>query len=363
MTQTVSDIREDLRHATRDVMTAHAGRAARRRFVDDHAAYDTTLWRVLATQLGAQGVIIEEEYGGAGATLAELAVVLEEAGAALLCAPLLASAVLATTAIQRAADRAAAADLLPSLADGTRIATLAYTGQPGNALTAAHTADGWRVAGTAVHVLDGAVADTVLVIADTRAGSALFAVDAAQTRRHDQPLLDPTRRLALVAFRGASSRLIGEPGAGEQILSDTLDVARLMLAAEQVGAAQQCLNMTVEYACTRKQFGRAIGSFQAVKHRLADMYVAVQSARAVTEETIAAYLADPQSASTALRTAAALVSDAFLTVTTSALQVHGGIGYTWEHDAHLYLKRALSSARLLGTPTEHRDAVATGLGL
>jgi alkylation response protein AidB-like acyl-CoA dehydrogenase len=353
----------DLRAATRELFAARAGREALRSYVDDGTPHDPALWQQMATGLGLHGICVEEQYGGAGGTLLDLAVVLEEAGAVLLCGPFFASVVLAATAIANSGDDAVKNDLLPTIASGETVATLAF-GQPrsGEPLRAAHGEGCWRLHGHTSHVIDGAAADVLLVVAPSPLGHGLFLLDprSGDVSRTDLPVLDPTRRLASFSFDGAEARLVGRDGDGAAILESTLAIARVALSAEQVGGAQRCLDMTVEYVKARHQFGRPIASFQTVKHRCADMFVDLQLGRAATLD--AARLAESGSTTSRYATSA-LVSDGFFRAAKSSIQLHGGIGYTWEHDAQLYLKRAIASARVLGTPAEHRELVASSVGL
>jgi alkylation response protein AidB-like acyl-CoA dehydrogenase len=357
-----------LQAATRELFAARAGQEARRAHTDEARPYDAELWNVMASELGLHGILIDDRYGGAGGSLVDLAVVLEEAGAALLCAPFFATVVMAATAIAESGDDAAQAKMLPAIAAGELVATLAYrepADEPGEMLTALQRADTWTVSGSAVHVIDGDSAQVYLVVARTSAGQGLFAVRAEEAGVDcaNVPALDLTRRLATLRLQDAQATLIGGDGAGVQTLQRTLGLARVALSAEQVGAAQRCLDMSVDYVQNRRQFGRAIGSFQAVKHRCSDMFVDVTSARAVTLNAAWAATGDPDNFDRISHATSALVSDAFMRTATQTIQVHGGIGYTWEHDAHLYLRRAISSAQLLGTAAEHREHLASAIGL
>jgi alkylation response protein AidB-like acyl-CoA dehydrogenase len=355
-----------LRDAARELFAVRAGREARRAHVDGGAPYDVELWNTMAVELGLHGILIDERYGGAGGTLADLAIALEELGAALVCAPFFATVVMAATAIAESGDEAAQAQLLPAIASGELVATLAFreSPSPDEGLTAQITGDTWTIRGSAVHVIEGASAQVFLVVARTNSGRGLFLVHAqAQgVQCFDSATLDPTRRLATISMRDADATLIGAEGDADATLARTLRLARVALSAEQVGGAQRCLDMSVDYVKNRRQFGRPIGSFQSVKHRCADMYVDVTTARAVMMRAARA-AAHPEEFADAVPTTSALVSDAYTRTAAQTIQLHGGIGYTWEHDAHLYLKRAISSARILGTPAEHREHVASTLGL
>lgn len=352
-----------LRAATRTLLSARAGREALRDYVDHGTGYDRDLWKTMAGELGAHSINIDETYGGAGGSLADLTIVMEETGAVLWCSPFFATVVLAATALAHCDDDAAKQRILPAIAAGELTATVVH--QRDSTLSAEVAPAGWKVNGSAEYVLDGDVVDVLLVVADTRSGAQMFSVEAASEGvvAVAAPVLDPTRRLATVEFANVTADLIAIDGGCETALSQVLALARVALAAEQVGGAQRCMDMAVDYAKNRHQFGRPIGSFQAVKHRCANMYVGVQSARAALLHAAWAHNERPKAFESASRLAAATASEAFYRVAAQSIQVHGGIGYTWEHDAHLYLKRAISSARLLGTPAEHRNVVALGLGL
>ncbi|WP_067482966.1 acyl-CoA dehydrogenase family protein [Actinomadura hibisca] len=310
------------------------------------------VWTPLAGQVGACALLIPEEHGGADCTLAETHVVCEELGRTLAPVPYLASAVLATEALL-AYD---AADVLPELAAGEKVATLAWAEQGtwDTASIAATERDG-RLTGVKDYVLDGADADLLLVPARTAAGGlGLYLVEAGAPGLvvEASPVLDPTRPLARVVLDGTPARRLTADAA--PLLDRLLAVAATALSAEQVGGAQHCLDMTVAYAKTRVQFGRPIGSFQAVKHRLADLYVLVESARSASYHAAAGLAENAPDAGTRAALAKAYCSEAFTTVAAETVQLHGGIGFTWEHDAHLYFKRAHGSALLFGDPAWHR---------
>ena len=304
---TTNDERQMLRQTVAALVAKHAGPAAVRRAMESERGYDTTLWATLCEQVGAAALIVPEEFGGAGGELADAAAVLEELGRGLVPTPLFATTV--AEAALLAADMPEA-DTLEQLAAGTLIGTVAF--DPG-------------------YVVNGDVADVVLAVDDGRV--------VRWTDVTVEPLapLDPTRRLARLTA-GDSSDVGPDPGLA--------DIAAVLLAAEQIGAAARCLELTVEYTKQRVQFGRPIGSFQALKHRMADLYVAVQSARAVVGEAVTAVT--PVSAARA-RLAA---SETFCAVAGEGIQLHGGIAITWEHDMQLYFKRAHTSAQLLGPPRE-----------
>ena len=336
---------------------------------------DENVWSYAGSQLGLQGIAIPEEYGGGGFSFVEQAIVLEQLGAALYPGPYLASAVLAATALLASSDEAAKRDLLPGIATGSTVATLAFTEDNGSwepdAIRLAATRDdqGWRLDGHKNFVLGGHCADLILALARTGDGLSLFAVDARAadsadglTRKQLQTL-DQTRTLGRLEFSALPARLIGAPGEGGQILDRTLDVAAIALAAEQLGGAQRALDMAVAYAKIRHQFGRPIGSFQAIKHRCADLLLEVESLRSAVSYAAAALAEDSAEVPVLAALVKALASDTYFHVAAENIQIHGGIGFTWEHDAHLYFKRAKSSELFLGDASYHRERLATRIGV
>jgi alkylation response protein AidB-like acyl-CoA dehydrogenase len=304
----VSEERELLRETVAALVDKHASPAAVREAMASERGYDESLWKLLCEQVGAAALVVPEEFGGAGGELADAAVVLEELATALVPTPLLGNT-LAELALL-AADEPDA-DALEGLADGTKIGAVVFDEN---------------------YVVNGDIADVVVAADGARLSS------WAPFPAHPAGTMDLTRRLATVERQDATD-IGADPG-----LADT---AAILIAAEQVGAATKCLDLTVEYTKDRVQFGRPIGSFQALKHRMADLYVAVQSARAVVNDAIS----DPSATSAALARVAA--SEAFTKVAAEAVQMHGGIAITWEHDIQLYFKRAHASAQLLGPAREH----------
>jgi alkylation response protein AidB-like acyl-CoA dehydrogenase len=375
----VSAEQRELRDSVRRFLAERAPLTRVRELMETADGIDPGVWRQASTQLGLPGIAVPEEYGGAGFSFAEQAIVLEELGAALFTGPYLASAVLAVTALLASDDEEARKDLLPGIAAGETVATLAFTEDGGSwdpaSIRLAATPDdtGWRLDGHKSFVLDGHTADLILAVAaaGTDGQLSLFAVNAVNAvnagdmglTRHALPTLDQTRKLARLAFNGTPARLVGEPGAARAVLDRTLDVAAIALAAEQLGGAQRALDMAVAYAKVRQQFGRPIGSFQAIKHRCADLLLEVESLRSAVGYAAAAVTAD----STEVRVLAPLLkayaSEVYSHVAGENIQIHGGIGFTWEHDAHLYLKRAKASELFLGDASYHRDRLATRIGL
>ncbi len=377
----VSPEQRELRESVRRFLAERAPLPRVRELMDATDAMDADVWRQAAGQLGLQGIAIPEEYGGAGFSFAEQAIVLEELGGALYPGPYLASAVLAATALLAGDDEGARRDLLPGIASGQAIATLAVTEDGGSwdpggpesiRLTAAKNGDGWRLDGHKSFVLDGHGAGLILAVAATDAGTSgapelsLFAVDAGAAgglSRRALPTLDQTRRLARCEFSDVPARLIGSPGAARGVLEHTLDVAAVALAAEQLGGAQRALDMAVGYAKIRQQFGRAIGSFQAIKHRCADLLLEVESLRSAVRYAAAAVAEGSPEVPVLASMLKAYASEVYSRVAAENIQIHGGIGFTWEHDAHLYLKRAKSSELFLGDGSYHRERLATRIGL
>ena len=329
------------------------------------------MWSQIGEQMGLQGLIIPEEFGGSGYSYIELIVVLEEMGRRLLCAPYFATVALAANMLISCGDESAKAEYLPGIASGETIATLAFTeangrwDEAGVTMAAAASGDGHTLSGEKMYVLDGHIASLVLVAARTTNGVSLFAVDgtASGLTRESLSTMDQTRKQARLTFDSVPARLIGEEGKGWDVMSRVLDLAAVALAAEQVGGAQECLEMAVQYAKDRVQFGRPIGSFQAIKHKCADMLLEVESAKSAAYYAgwCAAELNDELPSVASL--AKSYCSEAYFHTTAENIQIHGGIGFTWEHPAHLYFKRAKSSELLFGDPTYHRELLAQRIGI
>ena len=370
----VSAEQEELRASVRRFLADRAPMSRVRELMDGGET-DWAVWEQAGTQLGLQGLAIPESYGGAGFSFGEQAVVLEEFGAALYGGPYLASAVLAATALLASPDEGARRGLLPDIASGQTVATLAFTEDGGSwdpaAIRLSAVKDGpgvngaWRLDGHKSFVLDGATAGLILVAASTDAGLSLFAVegDAAGLGRAALPAVDQTRQLARLEFAGVTGRLIGSPGDGAAALDRALDVAAIALAAEQLGGAQRALDMAVEYAKIRRQFDRPIGSFQAIKHRCADLLLEVESLRSAVGYAAAAVAEDSAEIPVLASLVKAYASETYFHVAAENIQIHGGIGFTWEHDAHLYFKRAKASELFLGDGAYHRERLANRIGL
>ncbi|MBB5927869.1 acyl-CoA dehydrogenase family protein [Streptomyces echinatus] len=377
---------DEIRRTLRELLRKRCGPGEVRAAVDGPAGYDPLLWSALAGRLGLPGLALPEAYGGVGCSVTELALAAEETGRFLAPSPLLATCLLAAPLILALGTEAQRAELLPRIAAGSLTAALAV---PGPALTTAlgltrrngeysagggraggvqarRAADGWRLYGEAGQVLDGHSAGVLLVAAHTggftRPRTLLFLVpeDEAGLTRVRQTALDATRPRARVQLRDVSARLLGSEEADVlPALAGAGDAVAAVLAAEAVGAADRMLERTVEYAGQRVQFGRPVGSFQAVKHRLADVYVGVQAARSAAY--YAAWAAGRGERAGGLALSQAL--EALRCAAAEGVQLHGGIGFTWEHDAHLYFKRAAGDELLFGPAHRLRDRAAEAAGL
>ncbi|MFJ8816388.1 acyl-CoA dehydrogenase family protein [Amycolatopsis thermoflava] len=334
------------------------------------AGWDAGTWRRLCAELELPALAIPERHGGHGFGLTELGVAFAEAGASLVCAPLLSTS-LAARAILESGDEEAAAAHLPGLAAGTTTGSLAAH-EPGRdwehpaTTRAVRTGTGWTVTGHKNWVLDGHTAGLFVVSAATGRGTSLFLVDAGAPGLRSVPVdaVDPTRQAATLDLTAVPAVLLGADGAGGAVLRRTLDAGLVLLAAEQTGLAQRCLDMASDYARQREQFGRPIGMFQAIKHKLANVLLEVEAATSAMMYALWAADHHPAGLPEAAAIAATTCAEAALLAAGENIQVHGGIGATWEHPAHLYLKRATTSRVLLGDPQQHleRLAVHTGLG-
>ena len=355
-------------------------RAAVRALLDDRAGwrdvlartempetYDAGLWRALAADVGCAGLLIPEGHGGAGASYREAAVVAEEAGRAVAPVPYLGSAVVATAALLVAGDD----QLLTALAGGTSTVALAipFTAAPGTsprpavrlgAPGAAREAEGgYRLSGTAADLADALPADVLLVPADG-VPYGLYAVRAADAGVSLAPVvsLDMTRQLADLTLDDVSGRRVAAGATAQRAVAAALAAGAGVLASELLGTAERCLEITVAYLKERRQFARPVGSFQALKHRVADLWVGVTQARAAARYAAACLATEDPDAPVAVALAKAACSDIAVRAAEECVQLHGGIGFTWEHPAHLYLKRAKSASIGFGTADRHRASLA-----
>jgi alkylation response protein AidB-like acyl-CoA dehydrogenase len=366
-----SEEQEELRRTVRAFLDQKSPEAEVRRLMETDDGIDPAVWSQMAEQLGLQGLHIPEEFGGSGFGYVELCIVLEEMGRRLLVAPFFSSVVLAANTLLESGDDAAKKELLPGIASGETIATLALTedngrwDETGITLRATQGANGWTLDGAKSFVIDGALADLILVAARTDAGVSIFAVpgDAPGLTRTRLATMDLTRKQAKLDFAGTPARLIGTDGAGWPVLETVLDLVNVALVNESVGGAQEVLETAVQYAKDRVQFGRPIGSFQAIKHKCADMLLEVESSKSAAYYAASCAAERTDELPTTACLAKAYVGEAYFHTAAENIQVHGGIGFTWEHSAHLYFKRAKSSELLFGDPAYHREMLAQRLGL
>jgi alkylation response protein AidB-like acyl-CoA dehydrogenase len=371
-----SEEQEMLRRSARDFLAKECSSKVVRKLMESSDAYDKAMWQKLAG-LGWTALGIPEAYGGVG-TFLDLVVVLEEAGRALLPGPFFATMGLAVPALIEAGSEAQKKEVLPAIAQGSARATLAFTEPSGRwdagsvKLSATPSGGGWQLDGVKLFVPDAEAADYTVVAARTRGegedGISLFLVKGRPRGMTVTPLktLDMTRRWSEVRFDAVkleAGSLMGDAHKAWPALKRALDWATAALCAEMVGGTQKVLESSTDYAKTRQQFGKPIGIYQAVSHKLADMLVLSESGRSATYYAAWAVDADAPDRALAASMAKAYVSDAYRKVAGDGIQVHGGIGFTWEHDMHLYFKRAKSSEVTLGDATYHRELVAQSLDL
>ncbi|WP_369046553.1 acyl-CoA dehydrogenase family protein [Sinomonas sp. P10A9] len=361
----------ELRQTVRRFCEDKFSEAQVRFLADSDEGFDRAVWRQMAEQLGLQSLAIPEEFGGAGFTQAEVGIVMEELGRALAPTPFLPTVVLAANLLLGTGDSALKAELLEGIAAGEVCAAVAYLeastawDEEGIHATAVPSGAAWSVTGVKVNVIEAQAADVILVAARTEAGISVFSVDpgAEGVLVDVVETLDLTRRQAIVTLDAAPAELVGADGAGWDALTHMLRMASVALASENAGGSLKLLEISADYARTREQFGRVIGSYQAVKQKLADLLLDVELSRAAAHR-VARSAADedpvlPQEAAMAH----ALTSETFVKAGYDAIQIHGGIGFTWEHPAHLYFRRAKSNELLFGAPDHHRELAAQHLGL
>jgi len=371
-----TDEQEQFRSAVGRFLTDKSPTPEVRRLMATTEGYDPAVWRRMSEELALPGIHIPECCGGSGFGMVELGIVMEEMGRVLLCSPYFSTAVLAAGAIMNAGTDEQKSALLPRLASGARLATLAITEPDGNwdfrgiETVATPDADGYRLDGVKSFVVDGHIADLIIVAARVAGsggaeGLALFTIDAnaSSLERRLLESMDATRKIARIEFRGARARLLGGIESGATTISKTLDQAAIALANEMVGGAQTMLESAVGYAKLRVQFGRPIGSFQAIKHKLADMLLEVELAKSAAYcAAQAAAVGDPEWPANA-NLAKAAASEAYVHAAAECIQIHGGIGFTWDDDTHLWFKRAKSSEVFLGQPSRHRELLMQRWGV
>ena len=364
-----SDEHEELRRTIRQFLAAESGEQAVRAAMASERGHDPKLWQRMVRDLGLAGLVVPEIYGGAGMGPIEALIAFEEMGRSLVCAPALASH-FAANAILAVAGEAELEALLPPIAAGTSLATVAHVDAAGRwdlsvvSNEARREGDGWHLDGDWRYVLDGTVADRLLLVARVPEGLGLFLVEgnAAGLTRKALPGLDLTRRLADLRCSGVCASRIGE-GDARPGLEQALLLTIAALVAEQTGGAARCLEIATDYAKTRYQFGRPIGSFQAIKHHCADLLVSVELMKSAAYHASFVAATGEGDFETAARQAKSFCSEAYFAVAAENIQIHGGMGFTWEHPAHLYFKRAKSSELLFGSPAQHRERIAERLGL
>ncbi|MEZ5857051.1 MAG: acyl-CoA dehydrogenase family protein [Hyphomicrobiaceae bacterium] len=363
-----TDEQNEFRSVVRRFMEDKSPTTAVRRLMETETARDDDVWRQISQDLGLTAVHIPEAYGGQGYGISELAITVEEMGRALLCSPYFATTVLGATAILKAGTEAQKKALLPEIAGGTKTATLAVTEEGGSwdiasiAATARGDGTGYRLDGTKSFVVDGHSAD-VIVVAARKPGSrgtdglSLFTVQAGAKGLERQRLetVDQTRKLARLTFKDVDAQLLGSEGGGAAAMQATLDIAAICLANEMVGGAERLLESAIEYANLRMQFGRPIASFQSLKHKAADMLLDVELAKSAAYYAAAAADEDDPELPALASIAKAGASEAYMQTAIHAVQIHGGIGFTWDNDTHLWFKRAKSSEVFLGAPEFHRE--------
>ena len=374
-----SEDQAELRRAARRFLEVASSEERVRTAMETEQGYDSATWEQLSEELAWTALTIPEEYGGLGMSYLDLHPLMEEMGRALLCSPFFSTICLGANALLLGGSDTQKERHLPGIAAGETTVTLAYTERNNQVdaenveATYSHSGSGYTLCGKKSYVLDGHTADLLIVAARSEQskgaeGVSLFLVpsDAEGVRRAWLPTMDQTRRLAAIELGDvavSTDALLGEEGRGWELCQRTLDLARIALAAEQVGAAEMCLEMSVDYAKVRKQFGRPIGSFQAIKHKCADMLMMIESARSAAFYASALAAQGDSDLEEAASSAKAFCSDTFFHCAAENIQIHGGIGFTWEHPAHMYFKRAKATEVLFGDPSSHRERVARRMGL
>ncbi len=365
-----TDEQSELRKAVRKFCAENVDEQAVRRLMESAVRFDPKVWNRLGSELGVLGLSVSDADGGVGGSLVDQAVAVEEFGAALACGPLFGTVFLSIPALVACPSGAARDALLGHLVEGTRTAAFAVPDQAGDFVPAAVTVTATEgtategtdctLAGTVERIVDADAADDLLVAAHGPNGLGLYAVDANASGVRRTPLvtMDLTRPQATIQFANAPATRVAGSDEAQRIISHAFHVGSALLAVEQVGAGQHLLDLAVEYAKSRLQFGRQIGSFQAVKHRLADMLVDLEHARSTAYHAVWALTDGSDDPALATSIAQAICSAAFSRIATDTIQILGGIGFTWEHQAHLYFKRATTAAALLGSAEQHRARVA-----
>lgn len=353
----------ELRQVVRSVLQKHAGHEQVRAAADSASGYSAELWRRLNQELEVGYLAMPEGLGGHGFGVRELAVLLEETGAALLPEPVLASAVLGIQALAAADDADGAAELLASVMAGDRVATVQLSVSDSSQLSLRSAPSGWLLTGVASAVLQGAAADLVVLPVEGPHGRVLVVVDTAAALAESRTVVDLTRRRADLRFENAPARPLVGPERFAEVLRSLELLAQVAVAAEHTGLVAELLHRTRDYVSERRQFGRPIGSFQAIKHRLADVLVDLERARSASHYAAAVLDQSPDEAELAVAVASAVCADAAMRTAHEAVQLHGGIGFTWEHRVHYYLRRALGDEGLFGPTRQRRARIADLVGI
>jgi alkylation response protein AidB-like acyl-CoA dehydrogenase len=357
---------DELRSTLRRFLADRMAEPAVRSDVDTAAGHRAQVWQQFCGELGMAAIAVPEQYGGGGFGQVELGIVLEETGAALATLPLMATVVLGAELLLASGDEACCAEVLPGVAEGETTLAVAVQGHGTDwdghqePVLANSAGDGWTVRGEVSFVIDGAGADQLLVVGRHEDTASLFLVDGEDVGRTPMTTLDETRKQAVIRFADAPARLVGTRGDGDRALAHTLVRARAALASESVGVCRRMLEMAVGYAKVREQFGRPIGSFQAVKHLCSTMLIETELITSAARVAADALDVAAPDAELQVAVAAAAGADALDLVAAEMIEVFGGIGFTWEHPAHLYYKRAVSSARLWGGSARLRAAIFEG---
>ncbi|WP_213575298.1 acyl-CoA dehydrogenase family protein [Rhodococcus sp. USK13] len=352
-----------LREAIRGLLTKWSGIEQVRAAAETAVGYSPDLWRRLVEDMSITALAVPEDRGGLGYGMVEFGIILEECGRNLVCEPVYTSAVVGMSALL-AATADDISDLLGNVLEGTMIATATSLTPATDDVQASEAGDAWTLTGMATHVLGGVGADVVILSANTASGRRLFVTTAGDHLvPSEREVIDPTRRQADLTLRQAPALALTTAADHDQVCTQLLDLATLALACENTGIVDALLEMTVQYVQTRHQFGRPIGSFQAIKHRLADVLVELERARSACRYAAAVYDEDPATARLAIAVAGSVCTDAALYAAAETVQLHGGVGFTWEHPAHSYFRRAMGNEALQGDSRVHRARIASLIGI
>ncbi|MBY4035813.1 acyl-CoA dehydrogenase family protein [Rhodococcus fascians] len=345
----------EIREAIRGVLAKYSTIEQVRASADSDPGYSVELWKRLVDDMSVTAMAVPEELGGLGYGMVELGIIVEECGRALVVEPVYQHAAVGVRAMMEAGN----SDLLEDILGGTTVAAVSALSAESDDVDADRTDDGWVLSGQVRFVVGGGAADLVVVSARGPDGIALFGVSASNfSALHDRRVVDSTRRQADISFDRAPATLLVSVDGADDAIARIQDVATLALACENTGIADALLQMTLEHVKTRHQFGRPIGSFQAIKHRLADMLVELERARSAARYAAAVHDEDPDEARLAIAVAGAVCSDAAVHAAHEAVQLHGGVGFTWEHSAHSYFRRVLGNEALQGDSRAHRARIA-----